>query len=291
VKEIIAQAACLIRHHAGMIVAVGVAAAPVLDLSDGRVVRWGMRPTWQGLRFRNLLKEELRLPVVIGNDVNLACLGEWEALPRSKRPKVLATVSVGTGLGSGIIIDGEIFSGSRGQAGDLGHVLYDRGGAHCYCGADGCLQTVGSGYGIVRMAREFSARQWRTAGNPTHLSAPDRWTAKMLACRGAKINWVQDAFERGAEAVAWGVHEMYKLFDPERIVICGGVMNARQLFEKPLLKFTMDLGLSTVIAMPVVKQGLAAALGGALLARRSVLWSSNDDEHREANNNFLAPLK
>jgi glucokinase len=266
--EIIGQVGYLVSKYRDDVAAVGVASAPVMDFANGTIVRWGSRPAWKGIPLQNLFVESLGRPVLFDNDVNLTCLAEWEALPRSQRPKVLVTVAIGTGLGGGVVIDGTIFGGTHGQAANLGHILYIPEGADCPCGSNGCLQTVASGLGIVRLARSFAAQLPGGFTIASQLGRPDSWTAHSLAMRGADLEWVQRAFVRAAEAVAWGMYQMRELFDPDRIVVTGGVMNSRELFVKPLMRCAAGLGLSSLVTGPTLQQDLSAAIGAAIAGRR-----------------------
>jgi predicted NBD/HSP70 family sugar kinase len=153
------------------------------------------------------LAAEVSGPVRVDNDVNVAALGVYQLL--DARPASLAFLNVGTGLASGIVIDGRIWRGAGGNAGEIGHLVVEPGGRLCGCGQHGCLETVASGSAI--------------AG-----SAPDGevWTVRTLIDRAA----AGDAHARAERArvvggIATAVQALALALDPEVIVLGGGVIN------------------------------------------------------------------
>jgi glucokinase len=131
--------------------AVGLACAALCD-SDGRVVSWPNRPSWVGLPLRARLAERLRAPVQVEDDANAAALGEWR-LGAGRAYRSGLVVAVGTGVGAGLVLDGRLWRGSNGWAGELGHVIAVPGGPACGCGRRGCVQALASGRALERTAR------------------------------------------------------------------------------------------------------------------------------------------
>lgn len=134
----------------GTVAAAGVSLAATLD-AEGTVVSWPNRPQWRGLRFKTLLESRLGVPVAVEDDANAAALAEWQD-GAGQGYSDLMVMMAGTGVGCGLILNGRLFRGSGGWAGELGHQVMLPGGEECPCGHRGCLQTVASGRAIERSA-------------------------------------------------------------------------------------------------------------------------------------------
>jgi glucokinase len=130
--------------------AAGVALAALVDRS-GRVVHWPNKPGWRDLPFRSLLAERLGVPTVVEDDANTAALAEYTHGAGRGYRQVLVLMA-GTGIGAGLILDGHLFRGRHGWAGELGHVVMQPDGPECTCGHRGCLQSLASGRALERIA-------------------------------------------------------------------------------------------------------------------------------------------
>ena len=137
------------------VIGVGVGAPGPLDREKGLVV---VAPNlgWKNFPLRDRISERLRLPVTLDNDANCATVGEWwQGAARGGRNVVGMTI--GTGIGAGIVIDGRLYRGSGGTAGEIGHTTIDLNGRHCKCGNYGCLEAYASGPAIA--TRAWSTRR------------------------------------------------------------------------------------------------------------------------------------
>lgn len=128
----------------------GVSLAAMVD-ADGTVIAWPNRPHWHDLRFKNILETRLGVPVVIEDDANSAALAEWR-FGAGRGYRDLMVMTVGTGVGCGLVLNGSLFRGRAGWAGELGHQVMVPDGILCPCGRRGCLQTVASGRALERVA-------------------------------------------------------------------------------------------------------------------------------------------
>jgi glucokinase len=147
----IADAARNIIKEAGWsepVGAAGIALAAQLD-ERGRVVQWPNRPAWQHLEFTPLLMKRLGIPVAVDDDANAASLAEW-TIGVGRGYQNLAVIVVGTGVGAGLILNGRLFRGRCGWAGELGHTVMQHDGPVCSCGRRGCLQALASGRVLER---------------------------------------------------------------------------------------------------------------------------------------------
>lgn len=163
--------------------AVGVALAALVD-RDGTVVQWPNRPSWRGLPFRALLESRLALPTVVEDDANAAALAEWRFGAGQAYQQVLV-MTVGTGVGAGLILDGRLLRGQHGWAGELGHLVVLPDGPPCACGLYGCLQTVASGRALERAAAEHGL-----PGASSVTAAAERGEAWACAALAACGRWL-----------------------------------------------------------------------------------------------------
>ena len=176
-------------------------------------------------RSRSFLEEELDLPVVVENDANAAAWGEF-TFGAGEDVEDLLMLTIGTGVGGGMVIDGELVRGGFGMGGEVGHISMVPGGVPCGCGNLGCLESYGSGRALVRVSRELAgtdpeaARSLvdRAGGDPARITGP-------LVTEAARDG---DAFAvaRLAELGDWlgqGVATLTAVLDPNVVVIGGGV--------------------------------------------------------------------
>ena len=175
---------------------------------------------WENVPLTDIVSERLRLPALLENDANAAAYGEYR-LGAGRGAKALAYVTVSTGVGCGVVIDGNILSGAHESAGEVGHLIIRRGGRLCACGRKGCLETYASGTAIAREASKI-------------LPDPDAKKAAALARAGdARF---QDVFARAGDALGVGVAAIKQLIDVDRVVLGGSVTAAYDLFAPALVR-------------------------------------------------------
>jgi glucokinase len=165
----------------------------------------------RGVNLEQLLHNRLRLPVVTENDANAGAYGEW-ACGAGKGRQHIAYITLGTGLGCGLVFSGKLFRGVSGYAGELGHTVVEPAGRPCACGAVGCLETRVSASGIVQTAREA-----QFAGED--FTAEDVYNA---AIQGDKTAF--KVFQETGRFLGMACSNLINLLNPEAIVIGGGVM-------------------------------------------------------------------
>ncbi len=212
--------------------------------------------------------------VKLANDANAAAIGESVA-GASKGTRSSVMITLGTGIGGGIIIDGKIFCGVNGAAGELGHVVIDPSGPLCTCGRNGCFEVFASATGLVRMTKEKirkclilhseSAMIGMTGGNPENAGAR---TAFDAAKRGdAAASEVIDEF---CGYLAMGITNLINTFQPEVLLIGGGLSGEGDNLLRPLLpyigkeQYTRDFSIKTVVKIAVLGNS-AGMIGAAAL--------------------------
>lgn len=225
---------------------------------------------WKGIvPLASLLKERTRLPVVITNDANAAAMGEM-IFGSAKFIKDFIILTLGTGLGSGIVIKGEVVYGHTGFAGELGHTIVVPGGRECGCGREGCLETYGSASGLVRttllMLSEMKEPSSLRDMPPSKLSS--RIVAE-AAMKGDKI--ALEAFDYTAEILALGIVNAVTFSSPKAIFLFGGLAQAGDLLFVPVRKYVNEnvqpIFKGTFDVLPSgLPESNAAVLGAAALA-------------------------
>jgi len=251
--------------------AVGVGLPGLVDLAG--VVHYAPNlPGFVGVAARERLAALCPVPVVVDNDANVAALGEvLHGAGRGHREVLVVTL--GTGIGGGLVIDGEIHRGSRGFAGEIGHFTVDPGGPVCACGGRGHWETVASGNALGRRAREWAAR----GDAPTVLA---RAGGVLEAVTGHEVRLSAEAGQADgrailaehARAVAVGLGGLVNILDPEVVVISGGLIELGDLLLDPLRAALTDHVEAADLrpVPPVLAAALgehAGAVGAAALAR------------------------
>jgi glucokinase len=211
--------------------AVSLVVPGTVKVEDGTVVKAPNLPCLDGFPLAHALTHELNLPTILENDANAAAVGEmWQGAALGCRTIVCLTL--GTGVGGGIILDGELWRGVDGAAAEIGHMCVDPfGGVACTCGSRGCLEVFASATAIVRMTREASPRYPESV-----LNASSSLTAESIFDAGLQGDELAlEIFRRMGVYLGIGLANLINILNPEMIVIAGGVVNAWGLFEKHML--------------------------------------------------------
>ncbi len=222
------------RHHPDAeILGVGIGAPGPLDTKSG-VVLLSPNLGWSEMPLRDRLGTALAIPAALDNDANCAALGEWwRGAARGAQHAVVVTV--GTGIGGGIIIGGRLYHGRSDCAGEVGHTTIDVDGRRCKCGNYGCLEAYASGPAIARRAIEGieSGAETRLPGYVGGVL--DRITAQTVyqaAHDGDPL--ANDVVRDTAKFLGVGLANLVNTLNPEVVVICGGVTHAGDSLFTPL---------------------------------------------------------
>jgi glucokinase len=193
---------------------VGVGVPGRVDTMRGTVTL-AVNLGWHDLPLRDALERRLGRPVVIENDVRAAAVGLHRRRDGLTGDDHLAYLSVGTGIAAGLVLDGALYRGARGLAGEIGHAIADGEGPTCTCGQRGCLEAFASGPAIARRARAASPVEVYEAA-----AGGDRAASALVDDVGRRL--------------AWAVHLLVMTYDVRRVVIGGGVTNAGPAFAEPI---------------------------------------------------------
>lgn len=203
---------------------IGIGMPGILDMDKGVVITSPNLPKWNGLHISKLISKRMGLPVYINNDANVATLGEAR-FGSGKEYSNLIMLTLGTGVGGGIIIDNKLYDGNRHQGAELGHMVIRVNGEKCGCGRRGCFEAYASATGLIKMSKKEMDK------NPDSLMHE---VANEFGKVNAKV--VFEASRRGDKAanrvmkryvryLGEGILNYCNIFRPEVVVLSGGVAN------------------------------------------------------------------
>ena len=225
---------------------------------------------WKGIvPLADLIRKKLDCIVAITNDANAAAMGEM-IFGAAKSIKDFIILTLGTGLGSGIVINGELVYGHTGFAGELGHMIIEPGGRECGCGRRGCLETYGSATGIVRTVLQLMSED--RDESPLRSIAPAELTSRDIAeAAGKKDPIALKAFDFTAQKIAHGIVNSVIFSSPRTIFLFGGLAKAGDILFDPVRKYVdrdiQPVFRGTVEILPSgIPENNAAVLGAAALA-------------------------
>ena len=225
---------------------------------------------WKGvIPLAALFEEAIGVPTALTNDANAAAIGEM-TYGAARGMKDFIMITLGTGVGSGIVINGQMVYGHDGFAGELGHVIARRDGRICGCGRKGCLETYCSATGVARTAREFLAA--RTDASLLRNIPAESITSKDVydaAVQGDKL--AQEIFEFTGNILGEALADAIAFSSPEAIVLFGGLAKSGDYIMKPIQKSIDDNILNiykgkTKLLVSELKDSDAAVLGASALA-------------------------
>jgi glucokinase len=215
------------------IIGVGVGAPGPLDREHGIVV---IAPNlgWRNFPLRDVIADRVRLPATLDNDANCATVGEWWQ-GAAKGGRNVVGLTIGTGIGGGLILDGKLYHGSSDVAGEIGHTTIDSTGRYCRCGNYGCLEAYASGPAIAVRAREALERDEVSIlpkmvdGNLERLTAATVYEA---AKQGDAL--AREVVRDTAKFLGTGIANLLNIINPDVVVVAGGVTKAGEPLFEPL---------------------------------------------------------
>lgn len=219
---------------------IGIAAAGILDTEEGIITTSPNLPNWHDVPLRDILAEELGIVTYLINDASAAALGEHR-FGVGKGVNNLVYLTVSTGIGGGIIIDGKLYLGANGCAGELGHMTIEAHGPQCNCGNFGCLEALASGTAVAREAvRRLSQGETSSIAELAEgrLESITAKTVALAARQGDPL--ACDVVAKAATYLGIGLANLVNTFNPELIVIGGGVSQMGDMLLKPARKVVKE---------------------------------------------------
>ena len=225
---------------------------------------------WKGIvPLAEYVRKKIDVPVVITNDAKAAAMGEM-IFGGAKKMKNFIVLTLGTGLGSGIVINGDVLYGHTGFAGELGHTIVVPGGRDCGCGRHGCYETYASASGLVRTVLNLLSEMKEES--LLRDIPPSQLTAKKIADAAAKNDPVAlEAMDYTAEMLAFGIANAIGFSSPEAIFLFGGLAQAGEMLFAPIREY-VDQNVQPIFkgTVKILASGIpesnAAVLGAAALA-------------------------
>ncbi|MBI3874382.1 MAG: ROK family protein [Verrucomicrobia bacterium] len=252
--------------------ALGIGAPGAIDPEQGRMI-FAPNLKWEDVPLRKDLEKHLDLPVFAENDCNVCTLGVFET-ELDRKPRSLVGIFLGTGIGGGLMIDGKLFSGFNHTAGEIGHMVIEVNGPKCGCGNKGCFEALASRTALFRKIREAVKDGQKTV--LTDMLGPDladlrSGDLRKAIRRGDKL--VEKIVEEAAEYTGIAVANIINFFNPEVVVLGGGVME--QLADEMMavvIETAHDYALpGTAKGIEIIATKLgddAGITGAAVLARK-----------------------
>jgi glucokinase len=213
---------------------VGIGAAGWVDNAQA-VVAFSPHLAWRSEPLKARLSERIDVPLIVDNDANAAAWAEYR-FGAGKGSSVMVCITLGTGIGGGLVINGQLFRGTYGMAGEWGHMISVPGGQRCECGNRGCWEQYASGNALVREARELARSNSPVAYRLLEMVGgdPDKITGPLVT--EAALQGEPNAIELLADVGGWlgqGIANLTAALDPDLFVIGGGVSAAGDLLLKP----------------------------------------------------------
>jgi len=237
---------------------VGLGLAGGVDAKTGTLLFVPNLKGWAGFSFKKAFSKSLGVSVVVDNDANVAVWGGY-VVALKKKPRTVVGLTLGTGVGGGLIIDGRLHRGATGSAGEIGHMTLELNGPRCHCGRRGCLEAYAGTYGILREARGLMRRL------PSPLTPKTIADAALAGDPGARKVWNTVGTRLGQ-----GLADLILILNPDVVLLLGGVARAGKLVLDPIRRVFA----SQPFREPFKKVVLAAPLdrdwgvvGAALLSR------------------------
>ena len=255
------------------VLALGLGVPGPVEYAQGRVIAPPIMPGWHGVALRSHLSEDLGIPVYLDNDANLGALSEY-CRGAGRDYANLAYVKVGTGIGCGLILNGQLYRGELGSAGEIGHVTIDENGPPCKCGSYGCLESMAGGPAIALRAQQaIRAGQFTALSNIHPVESITARDVALAAQTGDRL--AQQLFAEAGKHIGVALSSLANLLNPGLIIIGGGVAQAGDILLDPIRKTMKQRALQSVAHSTQIVQSTlgrsTSALGAVDLALQEAL--------------------
>ena len=228
------------NHSPGQLKAMSLGIAGIIDIKNGIVDKAPNLPGWENLALKDTIHEKYKVPVHILNEVDAAALGEHR-YGAGKGLKNVALITLGTGIGGGLVLDGKLFTGSSGSAFEIGHMVIKDDGPKCGCGKNGCLETLASGTAIGREARRRISNGEKTILVDMVNGVIEDITAETVHKAAKKGDTLALSVITGASYyLGLGITNLVTLINPEMIIIGGSVSRIGNLLLDPVRQMVND---------------------------------------------------
>jgi glucokinase len=268
-KSCILSLASEVLHEVGQADAIGLALPGIVDRRKGILIR-SPSSGWRNVPFAEIICNALRLPVFAENDVNACAWGEYHfGAGAGLKYESLFWMTISTGIGGALLVDGKIIEGANSMAGEIGHLIVNPGGALCSCGNCGCLEAEAAGPAWRRIALQFLK-----SGQSSSLRQIDPETLDAAAVAQAARSHDRLGLlvvEHIATMVSYGIAAVQNILDPQAIIIGGGIAKSLDLLLPVINKKLPDLILASSDRSTEIK-GSALGYNAALVGAASLAF-------------------
>lgn len=210
---------------------IGVGVPGPVVTEQGTVMAPPIMPGWDRFPIRSTFEKKWTTSVTLNNDAELGALGEW-AYGAGRGEKNLAFIKIGSGIGAGLMINSQIYGGTTGSAGEIGHLTVDENGPLCACGNHGCLEAFAGGHAIASQAKKLVASGKRTLLSEKKIDSLTAQDVAEAARRGDLP--AQELIKRSGTYVGIAIAGLINLFNPSTVIIGGGVAQVGDLLSGPI---------------------------------------------------------
>lgn len=251
------------RLEQSRLVGIGIGVPGIINLANGMIRQSPNLPGWSDFPVRDDIERRLGTHVILENDANAAALGEkWVGAGRNTSG--LCMITVGTGIGGGLILNGRIWHGQDGMAGELGHMTIDPNGALCGCGNLGCIEAYASAGAITRMAMA-AIRVGRSPGLAREAESLGELTAEIVYIKAKQGDLVaREIFEMVGRSLGVGLANLINIFNLPLYVIGGGVARGWDAFAPSLMAEVRKRSLVFRSTAPRIEPSALGAEAGLL---------------------------
>ncbi len=248
--------------------AIGFGLPGQIDYKEGIVKNLPNIPGWVNIPLAKIIEDEFSIPTRLDNDVRCAALGELN-FGAGKGCENLICITVGTGIGSGIILNGKLVRGAANAAGEIGHIKMEmNGGPLCGCGDYGCFEAYASGPAIVTMAKEYISGG--KSAKYKEMAADGIITPYIVAQAALQGDTVSiQIFKQMGKIIGIGLASVVNLLNPEKIIIGGGVADAGDILLEPIRRTIQDRAMpiqaNSLKVVPAQLANGAGVIGASLL--------------------------
>ena len=264
----------LLDQNEGKLLAVGVSFGGPVDFRKGIVLISHHIPGWEGFPLRQRLQDRLKVPVVVDNDANAGAWGEWQ-YGAGQGYRSILYVTVSTGVGGGLVVDGRPYRGADSTAGEIGHVHIQSDGPICTCGRRGCVESLAAGPYIARAAQR-KVRENPSSGKillDLAEGSPDAITSELIAHAADLGDGLsQEVLRDAACALGRGIASAIHLLNPDCVILGGGVTKAGEVYLQVVREATKaEMPPNVTVNIVPATLGADAPLWGALYLAREAM--------------------
>jgi glucokinase-like ROK family protein len=246
--------------------AIGLSVPGPVITEIGMVMSPPIMPGWDRFPIRARLEKLWKVPLTLNNDANFGALGEW-VYGAGRGEKNLAFIKVGSGVGAGLIINQQIYGGTTGSAGEIGHLTIDENGPLCTCGNHGCLEAFAGGKAIEIQAQKLAVSGKRTLLSDSNVKNITVRDVADVARRGDLA--AQEILNRSGTFIGIAVAGLINLINPSVVIIGGGVAEVGDLLTAPIRKVVRERSLRAsehAVKITTAMLGRRSTLIGAMVA-------------------------